>query len=61
MQDLNTLVDLLPDGVLVTANSINDFGWIAGQGSATILRTACLLIPYRNGKEMKALRDFFKR
>jgi len=63
MQDLNTLVDLLPDGVLVTsASSINDFGWIAGTGiSNHSTATACLLIPYRNGKEMKALRDFFKR
>jgi probable HAF family extracellular repeat protein len=58
MQDLNTLVDL-PDGVLVAhANSINDFGWIAG---TTDSGSACLLIPYKSGKEMKALRDSFKR
>ena len=62
MQDLNTLVDL-PSGVIVAeANSINDFGWIAGTSTNNLgLYRACLLIPYRNGKEMKALRDFFKR
>jgi len=58
MQDLNALVDL-PDGVLVAyANGINDFGWIAG---TTDSGTACLLIPYRSGKTIKAVRDFLKR
>ena len=48
MLDLNTLVDL-PDGVvLVTANSINDFGWITGMNNQG---TAYVLIPYRSGTE----------
>jgi probable HAF family extracellular repeat protein len=60
MQDLTELVDL-PDKENMSisyATSINDFGWIAGTTSSG---TACLLIPYRTGKEKKALRDFFKR
>ena len=64
MQDLNTLVDL-PSGVIVAeGNSINDFGWIAGTAVAegnSDLFTACLLIPYKNTKEIEALRHFFKR
>ena len=34
------------------------FGWIAG---TTDSGSACLPIPYKSGKEMKALRDSFKR
>jgi probable HAF family extracellular repeat protein len=60
MRDLTELVDL-PDKENMSisyATSINDFGWIAG---TTCSGTACLLIPYKIGKDKKALRDFFKR
>jgi probable HAF family extracellular repeat protein len=54
MQDLSALVDL-PDGVFVVhANSINDFGWIAGTNS---MGTACLLIPYRSHEDMGHHKD----
>lgn len=62
MQDLNALVDL-PDGVLVAhANGINDFGWIAGTSTNNLgLYSACLLIPYKIGKEKKDHRNSSKR
>jgi hypothetical protein len=62
MQDLNTLVDL-PSGVIVAeANSINDFGWIAGTSTNNLgLYSACLLIPYKIGKEKKDHRYSSKR
>ena len=57
MRDLSTLVDL-PDGVFVAyANSINDFGWIAGTSN---LGTACLLIPYRSHKDIGPHKDSFR-
>lgn len=48
MVDLDTLVDL-PEGIsLASANSINDFGWIAGMTDEGV---ACLLIPYKSDKD----------
>jgi probable HAF family extracellular repeat protein len=50
MVDLSTLADL-PEGVdLAIANSINDFGWIAGMNSNY---KAYVLIPCKGHKEIK--------
>jgi probable HAF family extracellular repeat protein len=49
MRDLETLADLPEDVSLASANSINDFGWIAG---TTVGDTACLLIPYTSDKDV---------
>ncbi len=51
MQDLNELIEDLPEGVHVAhANGINDFGWIAGTNDRF---TACLLIPVKGSGKGK--------
>jgi len=57
MLDLNTLVDLPHGVVLMSANSINDFGWITGMNSSG---TAYVLIPYLSHKDSCPHKDSFK-